>query len=122
MSVTKTYNRPKSTTTNSTGIALTLTVAEKPDSPSAIGGTGTTGELDCRVRADADESGGADVQDLFKIETVPGIDENTGAVTLTVTVTPINGDGSAGTPSVTTVTHGQTMDTWQAAAGRARQA
>jgi hypothetical protein len=121
MGVTKTYSRPKATTVNSTGMALTLLVAEKPDSPVAIGGTGTTGELDMRVRCDADESGGAYVQDLFKVETLPQLSAD-GVITLSVTVTPIKGGGAVGTPVSMNVKHDEDMDTWQTAAGRARQA
>lgn len=118
--LTDNYNRDKNPKINVTGIVLTLLVSEKPDAPGAIGGTGTTAELDCRVQADADESGGADVQDLFKIEAVPAIDDD-GITTLTVTVTPIKGDASNGTQKITVVTHDENMDAWQAAAGRAQQ-
>ena len=121
MGVTQTYSRDKSTTTNSTGMALTLLVGEEPDAPSAIGGTGTTGVLDSRLQADADESGGADVQDLFKIRAVPSIGSG-GVISYVVTVTPILGDGTNGTPVVATITHDENMDAWQTAAGRARQA
>lgn len=120
MSVTQSYPRPKATPTNSTSLALTLKVAELPDTPAAIGGSGTTGTLDCRLQCDADESGGTDVQDLFKLVATPDIDAS-GNATYTVIVTPIKGDGSAGTPQTLTVTHSETMDTWQTAAGRARQ-
>jgi hypothetical protein len=122
LSATISYSRPKSATVNATGMALTLKVAEKPDSPGAIGGTGTTAQLDCRVQADADESGGTSLHDLFKIETIPGIASDTGVVTLSVTVTPILGDGSIGTPKSLITNHDQSMDAWQTAAGRARQA
>ena len=122
MAVTKTYNRLKSTTVNSTGIVCTLLVGEKPDAPGAIGGTGTTGNLDCRLQADADESGGADVQDLFKLETSIAVDSATGRIDWTITVTPILGGATEGTPTVATVTHPESMDAWQAAAGRVRQA
>ena len=127
MAVTKTYNRPKSTVVNSTGIACTLLAAEKPTTPVAIGGDpGNTGNLDCRIQADADESGGADVQDLFRIETAIAVDATSGLITLTVTVTPAKGGDASGTPTGTArsvaVQHDQTMDAWQTAAGRARQA
>ena len=120
MSVTKTYPRPKSTTTNSTGIVFSLKAEEKPETPVSFGGAGNTGNLDARIQADADESGGTDVQDLFKIEATPALD-SAGKITVVVTVTPIKGDGSAGTPGTLTVTHDQDMDVWQTAAGRARQ-
>ena len=119
--VTINYDRPKIVGINDTPMITTLLVAEKPDSPAAIGGAGSTGELDMRVQADADESGGADVQDLYKVETVPTIVVGTGAVNLKVTVTPILGDGTEGTPVITNIPHNETMDAWQSAAGRARQ-
>ncbi len=118
---TDNYDRPKLAGTNVTGMVLTLLAGEKPDAPTAIGGTGTTSELDARVQADADESGGADVQDLFKIETVPVVAAD-GTVTLAVTITPIKGDATEGKAQVLTVTHPENMDVWQSAAGRARQA
>ena len=122
MAVTKTYNRPKSTVVNSTAIDVTIKVSEKPDAPGAIGGTGTTGNLDARFQADADESGGTDIQDLFKLETTIAVDATTGQATLTVLVTPIKGGALDGTAKSMVVTHDETMDAWQTAAGRARQA
>ncbi|KKN73350.1 hypothetical protein LCGC14_0401630 [marine sediment metagenome] len=121
MSKTNNYDRPKLSGINDTGMDMTLLVGEKPDAPSAIGGTGSTAELDCRVQADADESGGADVQDLYKIEVLPAV-ALSGAQTVKITVTPIKGDASEGTPQIITVTHPENMDAWQSAAGRARQA
>lgn len=121
MSVTKSYNRPKAAPTISTGLALTLKVAELPDSPSAIGGTGTTGQLDMRLQADADESGASDVQDLFKLTTSISIDASSGQMILSATLTPIKGDASGGTPVTVSCTHDEIADVWQAAAGRARQ-
>lgn len=121
MGKTNNYDRPKSSGINDTGMVTSLLVGEKPDAPSAIGGTGTTAELDCRVQADADESGGADVQDLYKLEALPAVSIN-GEVTLKVTITPIKGDGTDGKVQVVTVTHDENMDAWQTAAGRARQA
>ena len=118
---TDNFDRPKLSGINDTGIVLTLLVGEKPDAPGAIGGTGSTAELDCRVQADADESGGVDIQDLFKIETVPVIAAD-GTVTLAVTVTPIKGGATDGKAQTLTVTHPENMDAWQSAAGRARQA
>ncbi len=121
MGITIDYNRLKDPEINLTGMDFSLLVSEKPDAPSAIGGTGSTGELDMRVQVDADESGGADVQDLFKVETVPLIAAD-GAMSLKTTITPINGDGTEGTPQILTVVHNENMDAWQTAAGRARQA
>jgi len=122
MAVTKTYNRPKSTVVNSTAIDVTIKVSEKPDAPGAIGGTGTTGNLDARFQADADESGGTDIQDLFKLETTIAVDATTGQANLTVLVTPIKGGALDGTAKSMVVTHDETVDAWQTAAGRARQA
>lgn len=120
MAATLNYNRPKSTLINVTPIDLTLLVGEKPDAPTAIGGTGTTAALDCRIQADADESVGADVQDLFKIEVTPTITSD-GKATCTVVVTPIGGGGGSLTAETLAVLHPETVDAWQAAAGRARQ-
>lgn len=119
-----TYNRPKATVVNSTPINISLKVAEKPDTPGAIGGSGTTGELIALFQADADESGGADVQDLFKLEALPVVAAD-GTVTLQVTVTPIRGASpfANGTAQRMVVPHDDvTLDAWQTAAGRARQA
>lgn len=121
MSKTNNYDRPKISGINDTGMDMTLLVGEKPDAPTAIGGTGTTAELDARVQADADESGGVDVQDLWKIEILPII-ALSGVQTLKATLTPIKGDATEGTPQIFTVTHDEDMDAWQSAAGRARQA
>lgn len=122
MGVTKTYNRPKSTPTNSTGIAFTILAEEKPETPATFAGAGNTGNLDCYIKADADESGGADVQNIFRIESAIAVESSLGTITLTITVSPVNGDGTSGTSQTLTVTHGQAMDVWQTAAGRARQA
>lgn len=121
MSVTKSYNRQKAAPTISTGLVFTLLVAELPDSLGAIGGTGTTGNLTAAFRADLDESGGSDVQDVFTLVTGLAVDASSGVITLTVTVTPVNGDATNGTPQVLTVTHPQTADVLQTAGGRARQ-
>lgn len=120
MGVTKQYSRDKDPDQNVTDIDLTLLVGEKPDAPTAIGGTGTTAEFDCRIQADADESVGVDVQDLFKVEIVPTLSSE-GAIRCAVTVTPILGDGSDGTAEAKTVTHSQDMSAWQTAAGRPPQ-
>lgn len=128
MSVTKTYNRLKSTTVNSTGIVVTVQAAEKPNSPHVFRDTdgsaeagGTTGNVDVRIKADADESGGTDVQDLFKVETAISVDTSSGVITLVVTTTPVKGDGTTGTAVVSTITHDENFDVWQTGAGRARQ-
>lgn len=124
MAVNKTYTRPKSVPTNSTVIAITTQAAEKPNAPEAMKtDTGTTGNLHCLIRADAIESGGGDVQNLFKLETAIAVDAVTGQITLVVTVTPVLGTagGTDGTPKVMTVEHEQTMSAWQTSAGRPPQ-
>lgn len=120
------YNRPKIASVNDTAIAISVKAAEKPNAPEELDGAntpdaGNTGKADIRLAADADESGGVDKQDLFKIEADPIIDLN-GKVSVRVTVTPIKGDASAGTSQTLVVDHPETMDAWQTAAGRARQA
>lgn len=122
MAVTLTYNRLKSTTTNSTGMVFTVTAEEKPETPTAFLGSGNTAEVDVRFSCDADESGGADVQEMFRLEAVPQLSADDGTITLKVTVTPKTGGGTDATATVTTITHTETMDAWQTAAGRARQA
>lgn len=83
---------------------------------------GTTGALDCIIQADGDPTGGTDWQDLWHIEATPDLDVN-GVSTLTPLITPILGNGSAGTPiTFTPLVHPQNMDAWQTAAGDARQA
>lgn len=115
------YNRPKATTVNITPINIAIEVGEKPDAPTAIGGTGTTGILDVVFTGDADESGGADVQNLWKVTLTPSIN-SVGQMQLTATVTPVLGDGTDGGAVSRTFDHEQTADAWQTAAGRARQA
>ena len=121
MAATQNYNRSKNPAVNATPIVLTLLVGEKPDAPAAIGGTGTTAQLDARIQADADESGAADVQDLFRLEVVPAIGSMTAKSRVSITVTPILGDGTPGTPVTFSAEHDETMDAWQTAAGRAQQ-
>ena len=120
MGATLNYNRDKDPDQNDTPMDLTILVGEKPDAPTAIGGTGTTAVLDYRLQCDADESVGVDVQDLFKLEATPTISSD-GIIRLAVTVTPILGDASEGTPVATTVEHDENMDAWQATAGRPQQ-
>ncbi len=115
------YDRPKIVVINDTPINVTLFGAEQPTALAALA-AGTTGIADIVVRADADESGGADVQDLFRITLTPQIVVATGELSLQVEVTPVNGDASDAPTVTSTVTHPETMDAWQTAAGRARQA
>ena len=117
-----TYNRLKSTTTNSTPINMTGEQRESDGSRTAFA-AGTTGVFEAYIRGDADESGGADVQDLFKVVLTPTINPTApGVMTLNLVVTPVNGDASDGTPETFNVTHDENCDGWQTAAGRARQA
>lgn len=115
------YERAKVATTNTTGMIHTLLVSEQPDAVGAIGGTGTTGILDAHFEVDADESGGADVQKLWKITCTPQIASD-GKITLKIDATPVKGDATDGAVISNTFNHEETMDAWQTAAGRARQA
>lgn len=115
------YDRPKIVAINDTDINITLFQAEQPTVLGAAD-AGTTGILDVEVRADADESGGADVQVLFKVTLTPQLVVATGEVSLQVEVTPVAGDASDAPTITSTVPHTETMDAWQTAAGRARQA
>lgn len=120
MTVTLTYNRDKSTTTNSTGIDLSYEQRESDGVRAAIA-AGTTGIAELFMRADADESGGADVQDIFKVVATPVLNAQTGAFEVRIAVTSIKGDGSDGVVKNLTVVHDETMDAFQTAAGRAQQ-
>lgn len=122
MAGTKNYERLKEPDTNTTGMSITFQGSELPTAKAALA-AGTTGNAEIFVEADADESGGIDIQDLFKVALTPVIANlHPGTMSLTVVVTPIKGDGTDGTPITTQVTHDETMDAWQTAAGRARQA
>lgn len=93
----------------------------QPPTPSYT--PGTTAALDCRIQADLDPTGGTDWQDIWKVEATPSIDDTgNGLVKLAVKVTPINGDGSGGTPLIdnATLAHPQTMDQIQTAGGDPR--
>lgn len=120
MGVTKNYSRPKASAVNNTGIDLILKGSEQPDPPADLGGT--TGIADLMYTADADESGGVDVQDLGGFTVTPAIDPDTGKITFTVVFTPVKGNGDPGDAVTQVFTHPETMDAWQTAAGRARQA
>lgn len=127
MPANKNYERPKSDTTNDTAISFSVRAAESPEVPEELDGintpnAGNTGIGILVLAADADESGGSDKQPMFEITCEPVINNTTGAVNFKVTMTPILGDGTDGTPTSLVVTHDQTMDAWQTAAGRARQA
>ena len=114
------YDRPKLVGVNVTGMLTTILVAEKPDALGAIGGTGTTGILDATFEMDADESGGADVQDLYRVTITPEL-QSDGTMNMKVEVTPIKGDGGADAVQTFNAKHPENMDQWQSNAGRTRQ-
>ena len=116
-----TYDRPKVAVVNSTDINVSYEQRESDGVRAAIA-AGTTGIAELTMLADADESGGADIQDIFKIVATPVLNPVTGKFEVDVTVTPILGDGADGDPVSTRFPHDETMDAWQSAAGRARQA
>lgn len=127
MPATINYNRDKDPSINATGIVVSAEQRESDGARTAIA-AGTTGIFEVFVRADADESGAADVQDLYQVVITPIIQQGgaallAGAQQVTVTITPILGDGTVDTPnaSTTALTHPETADAWQSAAGRARQ-
>lgn len=115
------YNRPKISTVNSTPISFSVEAAEVGGTEAALA-AGASAGVQGTLIADADESGGADLQDWATFTVEPVIDADTGIASVKVTVTPILGDGSSGTAKTLYVPHEQTMDAWQTAAGRARQA
>lgn len=119
MAGNQTYDRPKSTVVNSTSLATTVLAAEMPTAVAAVS-AGSTGALSAELRVDADESGGADVQTMWKITATPSIVG--GKPQLAVVVTPVNASGVDGSAFSNTHEHPETADEWQAAAGRARQA
>lgn len=121
MSANFTYNRLKSATTNSTDINVSWEQRETDGTRAAIA-AGTTGIAELHMRADADESGGADIQDIFRITATPVINVNTGKFEVRIEVVPILGDGTDGVAKDAAFVHDENMDAWQTAAGRARQA
>jgi len=118
------YNRPKLVAINDTPINIDFTAGEEPTALAALtaDNSGSTGILNINVTADADESVGADVQNLFRVEDLRVlIDATTGAMTLTASIIPVDGAGADGTAVAVAVAHPETADAWQTAAGRARQ-
>lgn len=121
------YNRPAASLVNVTPMVHTiLTVEELAAGGSvltaieAVAVAGDTGIMRAEYQVDADESGGADVQTMYKILVTPSITSD-GKHTLTVAVTPVSGGGSDLTPETLAVEHPETVDAWQTAAGRPRQ-
>ena len=116
MSCTLNYNRPVAALVAVTPIDTSLLVGELPDAPTAIGGTGTTCVTDLRIQGDADPTGGAQVQDLFKVVVTPTISSD-GKMAATVVVTPVAGAGGDLPAQTLVAEHPETTDAWQAAAG-----
>lgn len=134
MAVTKTYARPKATPTNASGMVFSLAVAEGPGVPVVLASdsddagvaaaAGNSGNLKAELSVDVDESGGTTMKKLFRWDTVLSLGSDVGAVPQVITtVTPINPDGSDNTALAKQITmaHPLSMDSFQAAAGRARQ-
>lgn len=122
MAGTINYDRDKDPKINDTGIAIIPKAGEEPASPAALAG-GSTGILNLEFEGDADESGGASLVNLFRVDDVQvTVDVATGRINLTATIVPVLGDGAdAPTTTLLNVVHPQTMDVWQADAGRAQQ-
>ncbi len=114
------YDREKLVQINDTPIDMVWNGAEAPTAEAPLA-AGSTGQATLSLTADADESGGADIQDLFTVTLTPTIDSERGTISLAVVVTPVNGDASDAPVQTINVAHPQTMDAWQSAAGRARQ-
>ena len=115
------YNRPKVAVINDTPINMSYEQRESDGVRAAIA-AGTTGIAELVMLADADETGGADVQDIFRFVVTPVLNANTGKFEVDVTATPVLGDATDGAPVTKRFTHDELMDVWQSAAGRARQA
>ena len=125
MGGTVNYDRDKDPKINDTPIDIDFLAGEEPTSPLALTGdnSGSTGILNLTITADVDETGGVDVQDLFRIEDLQIlIDQTTGRITLQMNVIPVLGDETdAPTETLLTVIHPQTMDVYQTAGGRVQQ-
>lgn len=121
------YARPKSATTNTTAIAFTIKAGESDEDPLPAT-SGATGIVTVEYSADADESGGTDVQKIATFTITPSMSA-TGQLSFVVGMVPTDGAAADGTcvPTITadgkaSFSHPQSMDAWQTAAGRARQA
>lgn len=98
-----------------------ITVASIVDAtPDGAVVQGDSAKVNLVLTADADETGSADVQDLFRIDAVPTIAPD-GKIDVTFVVTPVLGDGTDGVPQTKVFRHDENMDAWQTAAGRPRQ-
>lgn len=115
---TITYDRDKDPKINSTGIPITGEAREDPNALVAIAtGAGTFFEV--AISGDADTVGTAILQ-LFRVKMTLNLQQaDPGAMSLTVEVTPVNGDATDADASKKTqqVVHPQTMDAWQTDAG-----
>ena len=118
---TLTYAREKDPDTNSTGIATTGEAREDPNALVAIA-TGAGSFYEVAISGDADESGGVDIQQLYRVKLTPTLGAAApGVMGLTVEITPVLGGGADGDAVVHQVVHEETMDAWQTAAGRVPQ-
>ncbi len=121
MSANFTYSRDKVATVNSTDINVSYEQRETDGVRAAIA-AGTTGIAELTMLADADESGGVDIQDIFRVTVTPVLNPNTGKFEVQVDVVSVLGDATDGVPQGQRFVHDEDMDAWQTAAGRARQA
>lgn len=123
MSVTQSYSRPKAATVNNTGIVMTAFVTEKPVTNPTSNGiltSGSTGVINISWYADANESGSTDIQEIMRAIITPSLSAG-GTLTYNVAIYAVDGDGTVHLLTSLSFDHTQDMDTWQTAAGRARQ-
>ncbi len=121
MAQTLNYNRDKDPKINVTPMEFSVEGAEVGGAEVALA-AGTGPGLQGTIICDADDSVGTDLQDWALIKAEPVLNADGTTARIKITVTPILGDGSTGTPVVTYIPHEEDMDAWQAAAGRAQQA
>lgn len=132
--VTKTYTRPKAAATNSTGMAIHLQVAEGAGVPTELlagsgdagvaAAAGLDGNLHAKWQADVTEGGGTSdsLKTMYLLDTVLTMGTDVSAkANMFLTLTPVNGDGTQGTPLTISLDHPQTMDAFQTTGGRVRQ-
>lgn len=124
MGATLNYEREKLVETNTTGMDILAKAAEGTAATPVdlAGADGADGIIQIAFDADADESGGVDVQDLFRVDNLQIIISSEGLIKLTGSIVPVLGDGTDGTAVPIDATHPELMDAWQTAAGRVRQA
>ena len=126
MPLTINYNRPSVTLTAVAPMVHTILATERLADGSdvlvameSVGVIGDTGVARLEYQVDADESGGADVQTMYKIDVTPTITSD-GKHTLTFVVTPVGGAGGDLPAQTLAVLHPETVDAWQSAAGNPR--